>query len=150
MATEPNKLELQVVTPERQVVSETVISVQLPGLAGYLGILPGHASLLTELGVGELSYVKDGDQWFATICGGFAEVLPDRVTVLANVAERAEDIDTDRARAARDRAQKRLSGHDPETDWNRAAAALARALVRLQVAAKGGLAAAEENRISVP
>jgi F-type H+-transporting ATPase subunit epsilon len=138
MASKPNTLELQVVTPQEQVIRETVRSVQLPGLAGYLGILPGHAPLLTEMGTGELSYLKGGEKYFAVVCGGFAEVLPDRVTVLADTAERCEEIDVERARAARDRAQKRLSGHDPETDWNRAAAALERALVRLQVAAKGG------------
>ncbi len=136
---------LEVVTPERRLVTESVTAVQLPGRAGYLGILPGHAPLLTELGTGELCYHKDGETWCTTVIGGFAEVLPDRVTVLADVGERAEEIDVERARAARNRAQKRLSGHDPETDWNRAAAALERALVRLQVAAKGGAAAAAED-----
>jgi F-type H+-transporting ATPase subunit epsilon len=135
---EPKSITLEVVTPERQVVSETVSSVQVPARGGYLGILPGHAPLMTEMGTGELSYIKNGTKYFAVVCGGFAEVLPDRVTVLADSAERCEEIDVDRARAARDRAQKRLSGHDPETDWNRATAALERALVRLQVATKGG------------
>jgi F-type H+-transporting ATPase subunit epsilon len=142
---EPQSITLEVVTPERQVVSETVSSVQVPARAGYLGILPGHAPLLTEMGTGELSYLKDGEKYFAVVCGGFAEVLPARVTVLADSAERCEEIDVERARAARDRAQKRLSGHDPETDWNRAAAALERALVRLQVATKGGGVAAAAN-----
>jgi F-type H+-transporting ATPase subunit epsilon len=147
----PSSIQLEVVTPERQLISDTVSSVQIPGLGGYLGILPGHAPLLTELGTGELCYRKGAETYCAAIIRGFAEVLPDRVTVLADIAERAEEIDADRARAARDRAQRRLSGHDPETDWNRAAAALERAMIRLQVAAKGGsVAAAADNHSSAP
>ena len=98
----PDSLTLEVVTPERQLVRETgVIEVQLPGLNGYLGILPGHAPLLTEVGIGELSYRKGKDTYHATVIRGFAEVLPDRVAVLAEIAERAEEIDVDRARRRR-------------------------------------------------
>jgi F-type H+-transporting ATPase subunit epsilon len=135
---EPTSITLEVVTPERQVIRETVTEIQVPGKAGYLGILPGHAPLLTELGIGILSYASGGGRRSAAVCGGFAEVLPDRVTVLADVAERAEDIDASRAEAARERAEKRLHGNEPETDWDRASAALRRSLVRLQAASKGG------------
>lgn len=145
-------LQLLLVTPDRRLVDEVVDEVQLPGLEGYLGILPGHAALLTELGVGEMSYRRGNETHYATVIGGYAEVLPDRVTVLAEIAERAEEIDEDRARAARERAEKRLAkAGDPDTDWNRAAAALKRALVRLQVAAKGGgVAAANEESHAKP
>ncbi len=145
-------LQLLLVTPDRRLVDEVVDEVQLPGLEGYLGILPGHAALLTELGVGEMSYRRGNETHYAAVIGGYAEVLPDRVTVLAEIAERAEEIDEDRARAARERAEKRLAkAGDPDTDWNRAAAALKRALVRLQVAAKGGgVAAANEESHAKP
>ena len=145
-------LQLLLVTPERRLVDEVVDEVQLPGLEGYLGILPGHAALLTELGVGEMIYRRGNETHYATVIGGYAEVLPDRVTVLAEIAERAEEIDEDRARAAREHAEKRLAkAGDPDTNWNRAAAALKRALVRLRVAAKGGgVAAANEESHAKP
>ncbi len=143
----PESLTLELVTPERQLIRQTVSEVQLPGRAGYLGILPGHAPLITEMGIGELSYRAGQDTRFATVIQGFAEVLPDRVIVLAEIAERAEEIDVARARTARERAEKRLAASDGDTDWDRAAVALKRALVRLQVAAKSGAtAAAQEGR----
>ncbi len=142
----PDAMLLEVVTPERQLISETVGEVQLPGRDGYLGILPGHAPLLTELGIGVLSYRTAGETHYAIVIRGFAEVLADRVIVLAEVAERAEEIDADRARAALERAEKRLAKPDPETDWQRATFALERALIRLQVAAKGGVVAAQLDR----
>ena len=145
-------LQLLLVTPDRRLVDEVVDEVQLPGLEGYLGILPGHAALLTELGVGEMCYRRGNETHYATVIGGYAEVLPDRITVLAETAERAEEIDEDRARAARERAEKHLAkAGEPVTDWNRAAAALKRALVRLKVAAKGGgVAAASEESHAKP
>ncbi len=145
----PESLQLEVVTPERQVIHEATVSeVQLPGLGGALGILPGHAPLMTQLGVGELSYHKGKAIHYAVVVHGFAEVLPDRVIVLAERAERAEEIDINRARAARERAEKRLGKPDAaEVDWVRATFALQRALIRMQVAAKGGaVAAAQEAR----
>jgi len=143
----PEFLALEVVTPERRVIEETVSEVQLPGLGGYLGILPGHAPLITELGVGELSYRKGEDTFYATAIRGFAEVLPDRVIVLAEIAERAEEIDAKRAREALQRAENRLGNRDGgDTDWDRATLALQRALIRLQVATKGGAAAAREEQ----
>ena len=140
-------LQLILVTPERRLVDEAVDEVQLPGFEGYLGILPGHAPLLTELGVGEMSYSRDKETRYATVIGGYAEVLPGRVTVLAEIAERAEEVDVTRAKAAQERAEKRLTKTgDPDTDWNRATASLKRALVRQQVVAKGGgVAAASES-----
>ena len=145
-------LRLLLVTPERRLADEVIDELQLPGLEGYLGILPGHAALLTELGVGEMSYRRGRETHYATVMGGYAEVLPDCVTVLAEIAERAEEIDVDRARGAQERAEKRLTkAGDPDTDWNRAAAALKRGLVRLQVAAKGGgVAAASEESHARP
>ncbi len=147
----PEFLQLEVVTPERQLIAESVNEVQLPGLDGYLGILPGHAALITELGLGELSYRKGKDTFYAIVIRGFAEVLPDRVIVLAERAERAEEIDINRARAARERAEKRLAQREAaEIDWDRATFALQRALIRLQVAAKGGAVAAQVEQQPAP
>ena len=144
-------IALEVVTPELQLVREHAHAVQLPGREGYLGILPGHAPLITELGIGKLSYRKGSETFYLTLVHGFAEVLPDRVIVLAEVAELAEDVDMARARAARERAEKRLSKpDDPDVDWKRASFALQRALLRLQVATKGGAAAAAEEERRAP
>ena len=104
----PEKIELQVVTPEQHILSEDVDSLEMPGKDGYLGILPGHAPLLTELGVGILTYHKGGETRSLTVMYGYAEVLPDRVIVLAETAERAEEIDVARARAALERAKADL------------------------------------------
>jgi len=127
---------LEIVTPERRVVSDVAQEMQLPGKNGYLGILPGHAPLITELAVGEISYRNVEVSSHLAVAWGFAEVLPNRVTILAETAERAEEIDVARAQKARERAEARLKGADPETDFKRAQVALERALVRLQVAAK--------------
>ncbi|SRR6266849_3338809 len=136
MASEP--IELIVVTPERQLLRQRVAGVQLPGADGYLGVLPGHAPLMTEIGIGELSYpgAADKESVHLALVRGFAEVLPDRVTVLAETAERAEEIDLARAEAARARAEKRLASGDTNIDWDRASIALQRALIRIQVATK--------------
>jgi F-type H+-transporting ATPase subunit epsilon len=140
----PETINLQVVTPERQLVNEAVKEVQLPGGNGALGILPGHAPLMTELGVGELSFRKGRETHYLAVVHGYAEVLGDRVVVLAEVCERAEEVDLDRARNAKERAENRLSKRDdPDTDWDRAQFALQRALVRLQVASKAGGVAPE-------
>ena len=134
----PDSIELIVVTPSRQLLRQTVKDVQLPGANGYLGILPGHAPLMTELGIGELSYHdaagKESDH--LTIISGFAEELTDRVTVLAETAEFAAEIDLARAEAAKARAEKRLASNDLMIDWDRATVALQRALIRIQVARK--------------
>jgi F-type H+-transporting ATPase subunit epsilon len=132
----PEHIKLEIVTPARQVLSEQVDAIQLPGKDGYLGILPGHAPLLTALGIGALSYLKGSTTRFLTIMEGYAEVLPERVIVLAEVSEKAEEIDVNRARQAADRAQKELTGGNLETDWHYQALALERALARQQVAGK--------------
>jgi F-type H+-transporting ATPase subunit epsilon len=140
----PDSIELIVVTPERQLLRQSVAEVTLPGADGELGILPGHAPLITELGIGELScHAKnDGKTVLMAIISGFAEVLADRVTVLAETAERAEEIDLSRAEEAKKRAEQRLAAAptDPSVDWDRAAVALQRALIRIQVARKGASA----------
>src|SRR5262245_66107105 len=106
----PDAIQLVIVTPERQVLKETVSEVTLPGADGYLGVLPGHAPLITELGIGELSYRTTGGQsGLLAVIRGFAEVLPDRVSVLAETAELAAEIDLDRAQAALKRAQGRIA-----------------------------------------
>jgi F-type H+-transporting ATPase subunit epsilon len=132
-----------VVTPARQVVREAVSEAQIPVRGGYIGVMPGHTPLLAEMGSGELSYQSGNRSHSCTAIGGFVEVLGDRVIVLADTAERAEEIDVPRAQAARDRAQKRLANpNDPNVDWDRASRALERAQVRLQVATKAGTASA--------
>jgi F-type H+-transporting ATPase subunit epsilon len=139
MATLPEKIELQVVTPERHILSEDVDSLEMPGKDGYLGILPGHAPLITELGVGILTYHKGGERRLLTVMHGYAEVLPDRVIVLAETAERAEEIDVARARAALDRAKADLpKAGSTEADWDLSNAAIQRAEVRLQAASRSG------------
>jgi F-type H+-transporting ATPase subunit epsilon len=134
----PEAIELTVVTPARQLLRETVVEVTIPGLDGQLGILPGHAPLITELGIGGLSYRTATSSVPTTlaIIRGFAEVLPDRVTVLAETAERAGEIDLARAEAALARAEKRTGSQDPNIDWDRASIALRRAVIRVQVARK--------------
>jgi F-type H+-transporting ATPase subunit epsilon len=134
----PEAIELIVVTPERQLLQETVVEVTIPGLDGALGILPGHAPLITELGIGELSYrtATSRQPISLAVIRGFAEVLPDRVTLLAETAERAEEIDLARAEAAKARAEKRLASNDTNIDWDRATVTLSRAIIRIQVARK--------------
>src|ERR1700676_1147027 len=126
----PEAIELIVVTPERQVLRETVVEVTIPGLDGGLGVLPGHAPLITELGIGELSYrTKSGVQSAGMArSSGFAEVLRDRVTILAETAERAEQ--------ALAKAKERPAANDRDIDWARATLALQRSLIRIQVTRK--------------
>jgi len=134
----PESIQLIVVTPERQLLRETVVEVEIPGLEGELGILPGHAPLMTELGIGELSYrtSTSSQPVMLAVIRGFAEVLPDRVTVLAETAERAEEIDLKRAEEAKARAEKRLAAGDSNLDWDRASIALQRSVIRIQIARK--------------
>ena len=132
----PTKLTLEVVTPERLLVSEQVDEVQLPGAEGYFGVLPGHTPLLATLQVGELWYRVGQDKRYLAVAFGFAEVLPDRVTVLAQLAERPEDIDVPRAEAARKRAEERVAKPQPDIDFERARIAMMKSLIRLQVAAR--------------
>jgi F-type H+-transporting ATPase subunit epsilon len=140
-------LTLEVVTPEREVVRESVAEVQLPALSGYLGILPGHTPLLTELGIAPLIYKKASESGYIAIIGGFAEVLPERVTVLAEAAERSEEIDASLARADLAEAEKKLaaSGADPNTDWEAVLKAVASARARLEAASHGAPGANRET-----
>jgi len=130
----PPHLRLEFVTPERAIVHEDVDEVQLPGEEGYFGVLPGHAPLLAALRTGEFWYRKGSERTYAFVDGGFAEVLPDRVSVLAQVAERAEEIDVQRAEVAKSRAEELLASSSTDIDAGRARAALLKALFRLEVA----------------
>lgn len=134
----PTKLTLEIVTPDRSVVTEQVDEVQLPGSEGYFGVLPGHTPLLAALQVGEMWYRVGQEKYFLAIAFGFAEVLPERVTVLAHVAERAVDIDRERAERALKRAEERVSKGPShiDIDFERARIAMMKSLIRLQVAAK--------------
>lgn len=127
---------VQIVTPERLVVETTAQELQIPGKKGYLGILPGHAPLITELAVGEITYRSGQTTGRVAVAWGFAEVLPGKVTILAETAEKAEEIDVARAERARQRAEERLSKGSGEIDYARCQVALQRAEARLQVASK--------------
>jgi F-type H+-transporting ATPase subunit epsilon len=132
-----DRLTLEIATPMRQVAAETVDEVVIPGSQGYFGVLPGHAAFLTTLGIGELMYRTGRDEYYLAVARGFAEVRGDKVIVLADTAERPEEIDRVRAERARDRAERRLSGRvEEEVDYERALAALARALARLMTAGR--------------
>jgi F-type H+-transporting ATPase subunit epsilon len=129
----PTSLTLEIVTPERLLVREQVDEVEIPGAEGYFGVLPGHTPLLATLQVGELWYRKGQEKTYLVIAFGFAEVLPDRVTILAQVAEKPEEVDVVRARSALTRAEERLSRPQVEVDFERARIALMKSLIRLQV-----------------
>jgi F-type H+-transporting ATPase subunit epsilon len=127
-------LELEVATPERELVREQVSDVQIPGKEGYMGILPGHAPLVGLLGVGTLSYAVGGQKRYLAVHGGFLEVADDHVRVLADTAERAEEIDIQRAKAALERAQEEGLNPALGVDPGAALAAMARAEARLATA----------------
>jgi F-type H+-transporting ATPase subunit epsilon len=129
-------IELTVVTPERALVHEKVDELEIPGREGYFGVLPDHAPLFSELKVGELSY-RQGSKWvFLSVAWGFVEVLSNQVRVLAETAERANEIDVDRAKRAKDRAEQLIAKGGDDLDYDRAMVSLERALVRLQVSSK--------------
>ena len=131
----PKNLRLEFVTPERAIAHEEVDEVQLPGEEGYFGVLPGHAPLLAALRTGEMWYRRGNEKTFAFLTGGFAEVVPDRVSILAQIAERAEDIDAARAEASMRRAEERMAkAAKDNVDFERARIAMLRAITRLQVA----------------
>ncbi|MGV3519117.1 F0F1 ATP synthase subunit epsilon [Luteitalea sp.] len=131
-----SQLTLSIVTPERELVRVQVDEVELPGSEGYFGVLPGHTPMLATLTVGRLTYRSGTDTQVLAIAFGFAEVLPDAVTVLAQMAERAEDIDVARAEAARKRAEERLARTEADLDYDRARTSLDKAVLRLQVASR--------------
>jgi F-type H+-transporting ATPase subunit epsilon len=134
--TIPKHLRLEFVTPERAIAHDDVDEVELPGQDGFLGVLPGHAPLLAALRTGEMWYRKGNEKHFAFVAGGFVEVVPDRVSILAQVAERAEDIDLARAEAAKRRAEERLTRPGAAItaeDLERARLSLLRAITRLDL-----------------
>jgi F-type H+-transporting ATPase subunit epsilon len=132
----PTKLTLEIVTPERALVTEQVDEVELPGSEGYFGVLPGHTELLASLQVGELWYRIGQEKFYLAVAFGFVEVLPDHVTVLARIAEKAQDIDVGRAESAKQRAESRVASPSPDMDFERARVALMKSLIRLQVASR--------------
>ena len=126
--------KLEIVTPEKKVVDTAAEEVQIPGKNGYLGVLPGHAPLITELAVGEITYREGSTEQKLAVAWGFAEVLPNKVTILAETAEKPSEIDLDRARKAKERAEQRLTSGDTNVDVDRALDALQRAEARIDVA----------------
>jgi len=126
--------QLEIVTPAKLVVKDVAEEAQIPGLNGYLGILPGHAPLITELSVGTITYRSGGAEHTLAVAWGFAEVLPDKVTILAETAERPQEIDVERAQKAKERAAQRLKSNDPTIDFDRAEDARQRAETRIKVA----------------
>jgi F-type H+-transporting ATPase subunit epsilon len=132
----PSHLQLQIVSADRLLVNEQVDEVEIPGSEGYLGVLPGHTPLLATLQVGELWYRQGQEKHYLSIAFGFVEVQPDRVTILAQIAEPAHEIDLARAEAAKKRAEERLSKPTTDMDFERARIAMLKALVRLQVASR--------------
>ena len=137
MASElPTKLHLQIISTVRSVVNAQVDEVEIPGAEGYFGVLPGHTPLLALLGSGEMWYRQGNQTTYLALSGGFAEVLPDRVTMLTRIAERPDEIDVARAEAAKKRAEDRIAAQYPDIDYERARLALFKALMRLQVATR--------------
>ena len=135
----PTSIELQIVTPDKLLVKEQVDEVEIPGTEGYFGVLPGHTPMLASLAVGEMWYRKGQEKIYVSLANGFAEVLPDRVTILASLAERAEDIDITRAEEAKRRAEARLA-QARDIDYERARLALVKSLARLSVASRSQFA----------
>ena len=132
----PEHLQLHIVSADRSLVNEQVDEIEIPGADGYFGVLPGHTPLLALLGTGELWYRQGLERTYVAIAFGFAEVQPDRVTILAMVAEKAEEIDTARAEASLKRAQERLARGTVDMDAERARIALMKSLIRLQVSTR--------------
>ena len=140
----PATFSLEIVTPDKLLIREDAVAeAQVPGSQGSFGILPGHTPLLATLKIGEMWFRKGQERTYLAIAGGFVEVLPDRVTVLAQIAERAHDIDVGRAEAAKQRAEERLARPSADIDLERARAALFKSLIRIQVASKA------RNRVGV-
>jgi F-type H+-transporting ATPase subunit epsilon len=136
----PTNIQLRIVSAERSLVDEKVDEVEIPGSDGYFGVLPGHTQLLALLGAGELWYRQGQEKHYMLIAFGFAEVQPEQVTILAEVAERPHEIDVARAEAARRRAEERLARAVIDMDAERARISLLKSLIRLQVASRAGRA----------
>jgi F-type H+-transporting ATPase subunit epsilon len=132
----PTHIQLQIVSADRSLVNEQVDEVEIPGSDGFFGVLPGHTPLLAVLGMGELWYRQGQEKHYLSIAFGFAEVQPDRVTILAQMAEKADEIDVARAEAAKKRAEERMVKSTVDMDFERARIAMMKALIRLQVATR--------------
>jgi len=132
----PTHVQLQIVSADRSLVNEQVDEVEIPGSDGFFGVLPGHTPLLAVLGMGELWYRQGQEKHYLSIAFGFAEVQPDRVTILAQIAEKADEIDVARAEAAKKRAEERMVKSTVDMDFERARIAMMKALIRLQVATR--------------
>lgn len=136
-----DRINLEIITPERKVLSVLVEEVTLPGIDGEFGVLPDHTPLISQLRTGVLTYREGGreggEKRSVHVSGGFVEVLPDRVSVLSDVAERPEEIDLERARRARERAERRLATNGEDVDFRREELRLQRAMIRLQLASRG-------------
>jgi F-type H+-transporting ATPase subunit epsilon len=134
----PTKIQLHIVSADRMLVSEAVDEVEIPGVEGYFGVLPGHTPVLALLGAGELWYRQGTEKHYLSMAFGFAEVQPDQVTILAQIAELAGEIDLARAEAARKRAEERLARPTVDMDAERARISLLKSLIRIQVATRHG------------
>jgi F-type H+-transporting ATPase subunit epsilon len=132
----PDTFQLEIVTPEKMVVRDAAEEVQIPGRNGYIGVLPGHAPLITELGAGEITYKNGGQVHRFALAWGFAEILPDRVTVLAETVERSDEIDANRAQQSLSEAEESLKSAQSEEEFEEALAKVSRAQARLEVAQK--------------
>jgi F-type H+-transporting ATPase subunit epsilon len=130
----PSHLSLEIVTPDRAVVHETVDEAQIPGAGGYLGVLPGHTPLLVTLQVGEIWFRRGAEKTYLHVAFGFAEILPDRIRILARLAERADEIDAERAETALTRAREQIDTRASDMDLERAMADIRRSQARLKVA----------------
>lgn len=141
----PEHLTIEIVTPDRAIVHETVDEAGLPGAEGYLGVLPGHTPLLVKLQVGEIWFRRGSEKTYLHAAFGFAEVLPDRIRILARTAERADEIDLERAEAAASRARERLASSASDVDFERARISLLKSLSRLDVARRMGVRAVRKR-----
>lgn len=131
-----DKIQLEVITPEKLALREAVDEVVVPGVSGEFGILPDHTPLISQVKTGVLIYRIGSEKKQMHVSGGFVEVMPDKVSVLADVAEKPEEVNVERARQARARAEKRLAGNSEEIDLNRAQLKLLRAQTRIEIAGK--------------
>jgi len=134
----PTKIQLHIVSADRMLVNEAVDEVEIPGAEGYFGVLPGHTPVLALLGAGELWYRQGTEKHYLSMAVGFAEVQPDQVTILAQIAELATEIDLARAEAAKKRAEERLARPTVDMDAERARISLLKSLIRIQVATRHG------------
>ncbi|MEE8109529.1 MAG: F0F1 ATP synthase subunit epsilon [bacterium] len=132
----PEKIRLEIVTPERVIVSADVDMVTAPGALGEFGVLPGHTPMLTTLGIGRVAYRREGETRELAVSWGYAEVGPEKVTILAETAEQVDEIDVDRAEAAKKEALEQMARRDEPVDLGNAMEAFEKATLRLRIAGK--------------